>query len=101
MKTGKRILDLNDLHAAAMARQSVVCRQWYRKRGEDHHYLTGPTPAAFMQNRIGSDLRRMINDGMFIYKPETKLDLDRPPRGKAPKHSVFNPHSEYNQKRNK
>lgn len=56
-----RITSLNELHQAAMDRKSVYCPSSY-SFGERK-------PAAFMINQSGAVLRRLFEQGMYIYKP--------------------------------
>lgn len=67
--TRKRIVTLQDLYVARSLKQSVIAPSF---GGFDR-----PRPAAFMMNLTGEVLLRMMNSGMYVYKPQPKISKTR------------------------
>ena len=78
-RAGKRIRTLDDLVNAAYERQSVIGR--YGRR----------LPAAAVVNMQGMTIARAIMDGLWIYKPKKRVDLEKPPRAWTPRKPAFTP----------
>ena len=65
-RIGKQLRTLGEIREAAMLKQSLTVRSSY---GGTVGYGR-PSPAAFVLNRMGYDILRMLNAGLFIYKPK-------------------------------
>lgn len=59
---GRRVRTLEQLHALALARKSVICPRSYS--------FGVRKPAAFVLNLNGDVLRRLFWHGLFVYKPQ-------------------------------
>jgi len=68
-RIGRQVRSLGDLICLSREGKSVTpSMQW--KLGEGWKSSTPkPTPAAFVVNRIGTDIHRLLRDGLFVYKP--------------------------------
>lgn len=73
-RAGKQIRTLDDLVNAAYERRSVINRYGNRRR-----------PAAAVVNMQGMTIARAIMDGLWIYKPIKRVDLNKPPRTWTPR----------------
>ena len=73
-RAGRRIRTLDDLVNAAYERRSVIGR-----------YANPPLPAAAYANRQGICIARAIMDGLWIYKPKKRIDLNKPPKTWTPR----------------
>lgn len=73
-RAGKRIRTLDDLVNAAYERRSVIGR-----------YVGNRRPAAAVLNMQGGSIARAIMDGLWIYKPKKRIDLNKPPRAWTPR----------------
>jgi hypothetical protein len=72
-RIGRRVKSLNDLVSLGRKHKSVVLvRVWHPGIGWSER-IGSPTPAAFMANRIGTDLARILNDGLHVYNPPVKF----------------------------
>lgn len=89
MKTkGRQIKTLQQLAAAATARQSCLIR--HRTRDGAEYFEQRPWPAAFLINRIGHDLLRIFEGGLFLYRPaKSRVKEGVYPPNKPPKHQRF------------
>lgn len=66
-RIGKQVKTLEQLIDAARAKQSVAFRLWSRDTPIGYN---GPHPAAFVANRIGTDLVILFRRGIYIYRPK-------------------------------
>ena len=74
-RIGKRIKNLHQIRDASRAKQSlVVLHEIYKMKTATTEAIGyhGPYPAAFMLNRIGSNLCILLDRGIFIYQPKTR-----------------------------
>jgi hypothetical protein len=74
-RIGKQIKTLHQIRDASLNKQSIViaCAHYsvsHNKALQIGYY--GPHPAAFILNRIGSDLCMLLDRGIYIYKPKTR-----------------------------
>lgn len=73
-RIGKQIKTLAEISKAAREQKSLAVRNIYVVKQGPPRELTvgfrGPYPAAFVINRIGTDILRMLDAGVFIYKPK-------------------------------
>lgn len=82
MKKGRRIKTLHQLAQAASDRRAVVLKPGFYRR----------FPAATIMCRQASDVLRMIDAGMWIYKGKRRVDLSKPPRKWTPtRHATGTP----------
>lgn len=74
-RIGRRIKTLHEIRDASRAKKSLVvaCSHYSVDRNKDLRIgYYGPHPAAFILNRIGSDLCMLLDRGVFIYKPKQR-----------------------------
>lgn len=61
-KRGRRVRTLDQLHALAMSGRAVLCPGFY--------CFEKYKPAAFILNLNGVVLRRLMQRGLYVYKPQ-------------------------------
>lgn len=73
-RIGKQIKTLAEISKAAREQKSLAVRHiCVTKQGPPKELTVGfrgPYPAAWVINRIGGDILRMLDAGIFVYKPK-------------------------------